>query len=106
MVVDGLKHSMLEDMYHLSVYKDMFNTMYGVTVVDGPMQGERWGDYVDRILKSCGKLIIQGDRDKQKKVMAEYAARQPKDAFDARRRGPLDSLVTALASKVKSGERT
>ncbi|MGE3144905.1 MAG: ATP-dependent endonuclease [Pseudorhodoplanes sp.] len=99
--VSGKTEAELEDLYDGSVYESIIHAEAGLPWVEqGPDSSKKWADRLRNILRRAGKPHDDPAVMAIKIKVATSAASQGVGAMHVSKKGPVESLVSALKSKL------
>lgn len=102
-VCQGLTESELEDLYDASVYRDLLQNRWRVSI-DSPRfkSKKKWTDRIADCFGHCGKHWTDRLAVDVKTAVAEAVAAAPAAALNAHHKACFDSLVKALEDRLKA----
>lgn len=97
-----MKDSEFEDCLELSVYKENFFDMFGVTI-DTPKfkSNKKWSDRMKDVFQDQGKPWNEKVKSQIKYFVTDAVVDNPRDCLNPHKRNSIDALVTALETMLK-----
>ncbi len=96
----GMKESEFEDLVAPERYTERFVDEFGVQVGAGPKSKSKWSGQMALDFKACGKPWNPANESRAKAIVAEAVAQKPDDAIRPICSELVDSLVTAIETKL------
>jgi len=98
----GMQNSELEDLLKLDAYSSVVQEKYGVLLNQPRFRSPRakWSDRVKEIFQVSGKIWNTSIKMQVKRTIADTCIRLGANSLNPHHRGPIDTLITALESKL------
>lgn len=98
---NGMKESEIEDIYEESLYSNMLQNRYGVSILSPKFKGnDKWSNRLRETFKHNGKPWSDQIEAKVKAEVAELVETNPGAALNQHKRSSFDALVQALEAKL------
>lgn len=92
-----------EDLLDEAVYSGLLQARYGVSTLSPRFKGaKKWSDRVQAVFKDAGKPWDETIKARLKFEVSDLVANTPAGALNTHRKGPFDSLVITLESKLNA----
>ena len=97
-----MQNSELEDLLQLDAYSSIVQEKYGVLLDQPRFRSARakWSDRVKEIFQVSGKIWNSSVKMQVKRMIADACIRLGANSLNPHHRGPIDTLITTLESKV------
>jgi hypothetical protein len=99
----GMQNSELEDLIQLDAYSSVVQEKFGV-ILDQPRfrySRAKWSDRLKDIFKMSGKMWNNAVKIQIKRTITDACIQFGPDSLNPHHRSPIDSLITALESKLQ-----
>lgn len=102
-MVNGMNDSELEDLYDITLYKDMIVNRYGVTLdINSKFKGNKrkWSDRVGEVFRVSGKMWNDQVKMEVKAKVALLVVSNPRNALNSHKRSVIDNFAQAVTQKL------
>jgi hypothetical protein len=98
----GMQNSELEDLLQLDAYSSIVQEKFGVLLDQPRFRSARakWSDRVKDIFQVSGKMWNASVRMQVKRTVADACIQAGTNSLNPHHRGPIDTLISTLESKL------
>lgn len=105
-ICSGLNETELEDLYDPSVYGEILQNKYRVSIKSPKFKGKKkWSNRVRDCFRNCGKQWDERVEVEVKWAVADAVSRAPGIALHPKKRATFDALALALEERLKAKEQ-